>query len=66
VLLAWFVLPYVSLSGEGGRPFPDVIVHFPWRTALLLEGALLLALALEIRVLARVRLAPALRAGEDR
>jgi FtsX-like permease family protein len=70
VLLAWFVLPYVSLSGEGGRPFPDVIVHFPWRTAALLEGALLLALALvvavEIRVLARVRLAPALRAGEDR
>ena len=70
VLLAWFVLPYVSLSGEGGRPFPDVIVHFPWRTAVLLEGALLLALAIvvavEIRVLARVRLAPALRAGEDR
>ena len=70
LLLAWFVLPYVSLSGEGSRPFPDVIVHFPWRTAALLEGALLLALALvvavEIRVLARVRLAPALRAGEDR
>jgi FtsX-like permease family protein len=70
LLLAWFVLPYVSLSGEGARPFPDVIVHFPWRTALLLEGALLLALAVvvavEIHVLARVRLAPALRAGEDR
>jgi hypothetical protein len=70
LLLAWFVLPYVSLSGEGGRPFPDVIVHFPWRTAALLEGALLLSLAvvvaIEIRVLARVRLAPALRAGEDR
>ena len=70
VLLAWFVLPYVSLSGEGGRPFPEVIVHFPWTTALLLEGALLLTLALvvaiEIRILARVRLAPALRAGEDR
>lgn len=70
VLLAWFVLPYVSLNGEGGRPFPEVVVHFSWQTALLLEGALLLALALvvavEIRVLGRVRLAPALRAGEDR
>jgi hypothetical protein len=70
VLLAWFVLPYVSLSGEGSRPFPEVVVQFPWRTALLLEGALLIALAVvvavEIRVLARVRLAPALRAGEDR
>ncbi|HEX5469193.1 MAG TPA: ABC transporter permease [Gaiellaceae bacterium] len=70
VLLAWFVLPYVSLSGEGGRPFPGVLVHFPWETAALLEGSLLLALAVvvavEIRVLGRVRLAPALRAGEDR
>lgn len=70
LLLAWFVLPYVSLNGEGGRPFPRVIVHFSWETALLLEGGLLLALALvvavEIRVLGRVRLAPALRAGEDR
>jgi FtsX-like permease family len=70
LLLAWFVLPYVSLNGEGERPFPQVIVHFSWQTALLLEGGLLLALALvvavEIRVLARVRLAPALRAGEDR
>jgi hypothetical protein len=70
VMLAWFVLPYVSLNGEGGRPFPAVVVHFPWTTALLLEGALLLALAVviavEIRLLGRVRLAPALRAGEDR
>ena len=70
ILLAWFVLPYVSLNGEGGRPFPHVVVHFPWRTAALLEGGLLVALALvvaiEIRVLGRIRLAPALRAGEDR
>ncbi len=70
VLLAWFVLPYVSLNGEGGRPFPEVVVHFPWTTAALLGGALLVALAvvvaIEIRVLAGIRLAPALRAGEDR
>jgi FtsX-like permease family len=70
LLLAWLVLPYVSLSGEGARPFPEVVVHFPWRTLLLFEGALLLALtvvvAVEIRLLARIRLAPALRAGEDR
>ena len=70
LLLAWFVLPYVSLSGEGARPFPEVVVHFPWQTALLLEGALVLALAavvaVEIWLLGRIRLAPALRAGEDR
>jgi hypothetical protein len=68
--LAWLVLPFVSLSDQGGRPFPEVIVHFPWLTAAWLEGALLVALglvvAVEIRLLGRLRLAPALRAGEDR
>jgi FtsX-like permease family protein len=70
LVLAWSVLPFVSLSDQGGRPFPEVIVHFPWLTAVSLEGALLAALALivvvEIRLLGRIRLAPALRAGEDR
>jgi hypothetical protein len=68
--LAWSVLPFVALSDQGGRPFPEVIVHFPWLTAVWLEGGLLAALALvvvvEIRLLGRIRLAPALRAGEDR
>lgn len=68
--LAWLVLPFVSLTGEGGRPFPDVLVIFPWKTAALLEAGLLAALAavvaVEIQVLRRMRLAPALRAGEDR
>jgi FtsX-like permease family len=70
LLLAWLVLPFVSLSDEGTRPFPGVIVHFPWATAAWFEGVLIAALALvvllEIRMLGRVRLAPALRAGEDR
>lgn len=70
VLLAWLVLPFVSLSDEGMRPYPSVLVHFPWKTALLLEGLLVVALAavvlLDIRILGRIRLAPALRAGEDR
>jgi hypothetical protein len=70
LVLAWSVLPFVALSDQGGRPFPEVIVHFPWLTAVWLEGALLAALALvvvvEIRLLGRIRLAPALRAGEDR
>jgi hypothetical protein len=68
--LAWLVLPFVSLTGAGGRPLPDVLVVFPWRTALSLEGGLLVALAavvgVEIQLLRRMRLAPALRAGEDR
>jgi hypothetical protein len=68
--LAWLVLPYVSLTGEGGRPFPDVRVVFPWRTAAWLELAVIVVLAavvaVEIHVLRRMSLAPALRAGEDR
>lgn len=68
--LAWLVLPYVSLTGEGGRPFPDVRVVFPWRTAAWLELAIVAVLAtvvaVEIHVLRRMPLAPALRAGEDR
>ena len=68
--LAWFVLPFVSLTGEGGRPFPEVLVAFPWKTALWLEGGLLAALVVvvvvELHVLGRMRLAPALRTGEGR
>jgi hypothetical protein len=70
VLLAWLVLPFVSLSDEGVRPYPSVLVHFPWTTAALLEGLLVVTLGavvlLDIRMLGRIRLAPALRAGEDR
>jgi hypothetical protein len=70
LILAWLVLPFVSLSDEGTRPIPSVIVHFPWTTAALFAGVLVAALTvvvlLEIRMLGRIRLAPALRAGEDR
>ena len=70
VLLAWLVLPFVSLSDEGARPYPSVLVHFPWTTATLLEGLLVVNLAavvlLDIRMIGRIQLAPALRAGEDR
>jgi hypothetical protein len=68
--LAWLVLPFVSLTGEGGRPFPEVLVAFPWKTALWLEGSLLAALvlvvAVELHALGRIRLASALRTGEGR
>ena len=68
--LAWLVLPFVSLTGEGGRPFPDVLVVFPWRTAAWLDLAMLAALgvvvAVQIQALRRLPLASALRAGEDR
>ncbi|MGH3015674.1 MAG: FtsX-like permease family protein, partial [Gaiellaceae bacterium] len=69
-LVAWLVLPYVSLAGEGGRPFPEVVVELPWEAVAILTGSLLAALAIvlavQILLLRRLALGPALRAGETR
>jgi hypothetical protein len=69
-LVAWLVLPYVSLAGEGGRPFPEVVVELPWQAVAVLTGSLLAALAVvlvvQILLLRRLALGPALRAGESR
>lgn len=69
-LVAWLVLPFVSLAGEGGRPFPEIVVEFPWDAAALLSGSMLAALAVVLAVqlvlLRRLALGPALRAGETR
>ena len=70
LLLAHFVLPTVSLTQTGAKPFPQPIVEVPWQTVAWLEaavlGALLLIIALEVRLLRRVDVAAALRAGEVR
>ncbi|HWM12881.1 MAG TPA: ABC transporter permease, partial [Gaiellaceae bacterium] len=69
-VVAWLVLPYVSLAGEGGRPFPEVVVELPWEAVAVLTGSLLAALAVvlgvQILLLRRLALGPALRAGETR
>jgi ABC-type lipoprotein release transport system permease subunit len=69
-LVAWLVLPFVSLAGEGGKPFPEVVVELPWEAVAILAGSLLAVLALVVAVqlllLRRLALAPALRAGETR
>ncbi|MGH3024671.1 MAG: FtsX-like permease family protein, partial [Gaiellaceae bacterium] len=69
-LVSWLVLPFVSLAGEGGRPFPEVIVELPWQAVAVLTGSLLVALAVvlavQILLLRRLALGPALRAGESR
>ncbi len=70
LLLAHFVLPTVALTRSGAKPFPQPIVDVPWQTVAWLEGAmlgaLLLIIALEVRLLRRVDVAAALRAGEVR
>jgi hypothetical protein len=69
-LVAWLVLPYVSLAGEGGRPFPEVVVELPWEAVAVLTGSLVATLAVvlgvQILLLRRLALGPALRAGESR
>jgi hypothetical protein len=69
-LVAWLVLPYVSLASEGGRPFPEVVVELPWEAVAVLTGSLVAALAVvlgaQILLLRRLALGPALRAGESR
>jgi FtsX-like permease family len=66
-VVAWLVLPFVSLAGEGGRPFPDVIVELPWETMLVLSGglvaAVLVVLAVQLVLLRRLSVGSALRAG---
>ena len=67
-LVAWLVLPFVSLADEGGRPFPEVVVDVPWQTVGLLAGslaaALLVVLAVQLLLLRRLALGSALRTGE--
>jgi hypothetical protein len=68
-LVAWLVLPFVSLAGEGGRPFPEVVVAVPWQTVAILAGglaaALVVVLAVQLLLLRRLALGSALRAGES-
>jgi hypothetical protein len=68
-LVAWLVLPFVSLAGEGGRPFPEVVVDVPWQTVAFLAGglaaALLVVLAVQLLLLRRLALGSALRTGES-
>jgi hypothetical protein len=70
LLLAQFVLPTVSLTQTGAKPFPQPIVVIPWGTVAGLEAGMLFVLlviiALEVRLLRRVDVAAALRAGEVR
>ncbi len=69
LVIAWVVLPFVTVTQEARTPFPPVNLDVPWVTigGLVLAG--ILALAATILVLAwllrRIGLAAVLRTGED-
>lgn len=69
LLLAWLILPLVSLTQAAARTVPSVIVLIPWRAVVILEGSSLLVLIVVIAVLAtalrRVGLGSILRLGEE-
>jgi len=68
LVVSRLVLPDVALGAGGAAPVPPVQLVVPWTTVLLLELVLLAALAaigvVQVEVVRRLRLAPALRGGE--
>ena len=62
------VLPYVALGDSGATPVPPVRVVIPWATilalALVLAGTLVAIAAVQVHLVQRLRLAPALRGSE--
>jgi hypothetical protein len=68
LVVAWLVLPYVALGTSGAPPVPPVVVSVPWGEVLLLElallGALALVAALQVARIRGLRPAPVLRSGE--
>ncbi len=69
LLLAYFILPLVSLTQAAVQTVPGIIVVVPWRSIAILEGTSVVALAVVVLVLAtmlrRVGLGSSLRLGEE-
>ncbi len=69
LLMAWMVLPFVTLTQDASSVVPGIIVAIPWGSILLLEGITIGALALVVLALAillrRVGLGTVLRLGEE-
>jgi hypothetical protein len=69
LMLAWLILPLISITQEATGTVPEVIVVYPWGTIVWLELSLILALSVIVAVLAktlrRLGLGSALRLGED-
>lgn len=69
LVLAWVVLPFVTLTQEATRAVPPVEVIVPWGAYALLYLAAGLALAVTVfvigRLLARVRVSGVLRSGGE-
>jgi ABC-type antimicrobial peptide transport system permease subunit len=69
LVMAYFILPLVSLTQAAAQTIPDITVVIPWRSVLILEGTSLVALVIVVLVLAtmlrRIGLGSSLRLGEE-
>ncbi len=69
LLLAFFILPLVSLTQAAVQTVPAITVVIPWRSIVLLEATSLVALAIVVIILAtmlrRIGLGSSLRLGEE-
>jgi hypothetical protein len=69
LVIAWVVLPFITVTQGGTTPFPPVAVDVPWSTIATLVAIALVALTLTVGFLAwllrRIGLASVLRMSED-
>jgi hypothetical protein len=68
LVLAWVVMPSITLTAEGRTPVPPPVTAIAWDLMLVLAGLGLLAFALSVlasrRAIAAIRVAPLLRGAE--
>jgi FtsX-like permease family len=69
LVIAWVVLPFITVTQGAATPYPPVIVEVPWTVIGVLEAVGLLALGATVVALAiilpRIGLAAVLRMSED-
>jgi len=69
LVIAWVVLPFITVTQGAATPFPPVEVDVPWSTIAVLEAIAIVALTATVAVLAwllrRIGLASVLRMSED-
>jgi hypothetical protein len=69
LLMAWLMLPFVTVTQGGATPYPPVTVAVPWASIMILEVVAIVTLATTVIVLAwllrRIGLAAVLRTGEE-
>ena len=69
LVIGWVVLPFITVTQQGGAPFPPVVLEVPWAAIGVLEllsiGALVITVLLLAQVLRRFGIGSVLRMGED-